>query len=118
LTRERRGTGVGAASLHAAYFRAAMVSRGLMKDVKGARIAFMELDCKVGCAAPAKITRAPFNVKVPVGRSPGDRSEHAAAAWESRAVGRYLIRAQVVLVWEDSHLEIRIRQRTTVTQTI
>jgi hypothetical protein len=74
--------------LHAAFFRAAIVNSRPIEDVKEAALALIEHHFKVGCAASAKISRAPFNVKLPVGHRAGDRSENTAAAGKIRAVGR------------------------------
>ncbi|PYI49431.1 MAG: hypothetical protein DMF11_01065 [Verrucomicrobia bacterium] len=95
-TRERRGR-TGGASLHAAVFRATIVGSHPIEDVKEAALALIEDHFKVGRATSVKISRAPFNVKLPVGRGAGDRGEDAAAAGESRAVGR-CIGPQVVLI--------------------
>ena len=62
------------------------------------------------------ITRAPFNVKLPVRRSAGDRTENAASTRESCTVGRYLIGAQVGLIRKNGHCKTKIRQGTVVTE--
>jgi hypothetical protein len=82
------GRRAGGALLHAAFFRAAIVIGRPIDDVKEGVLALVEHHFKVGRAASANISRAPFNVKLPVGRRARDRSENAAAAGKIRAAGR------------------------------
>jgi len=72
----------------------------------------MEHNCKVGNAAPAKKTSAPFDDKLPVGRRAHGGCEHAATTSKTRTIGRYLISAQIAHIREDRLLRIQIRQRT------
>jgi hypothetical protein len=81
-------------------------------------LALIEHHFKVGRATSASISRAPFNVKLPIGRSAGDGSENAASTRESCAVGRYLIGAQVALIRENGHCKTKIRQGTVGTERI
>jgi hypothetical protein len=98
--------------LDTAFFRAATVGSHRIEDVKEALGVLIEDHFKVGRAASAKITRTPFNVKLPVRSRTRGRGENAAAAGKSRAVG-YLSGGQVVLIREDGLAQIGIRQGTT-----
>ena len=64
----------------------------------------IERHFKVSRAGSAKITRAPFNVKGPVGRCASDYGKDAIAG---------LISAQVVLIREDGHGPTRVWQGET-----
>jgi hypothetical protein len=70
-------------------------------------LALIERHFKVSRAGSAKITRAPFNVKGPVGRCAGDYGKDAIAG---------LISAQVVLIREDSLAYGTSRQGTACAQ--
>ena len=72
----------------------------------------MEANFKVGCAASVNISRAPFNVKLPVRRGTRDRGENATATGKIRAIRRCLIGEQIVLIREDSLAHIAVRQGT------
>src|SRR4029077_9740914 len=96
----------------AADFVAAAIRCEAVVDVKDARGVLVELNCKVGNAAPAKKTSAPFDDKPPVGRRAHGGGEHAATTGKTRTVGRYLISTQIVHIREDRLLRIQIRQRT------
>jgi len=76
----------GVALLHAAFFSAPVISSHPIDNVKEAALALVEHHFKVGRTASVKISRAPFNIKLPVRRGTGDRSENTAAAGESSAV--------------------------------
>ena len=115
-TREGGRAWAEAALLHATHFRAATVRSYSIEDVKEALLVLVEHHFKVGCAAPAKITRSPFNVKLPVRRGARGRGEHPAATRETGAVGRHLIGAQIVLIREDSLAYIAGRQGTVCAQ--
>ena len=96
-----------------ACFPATIISSHPIKDVKEAALALMEHHFKVSCAATARISCPPFNVKLPVGRRPRDRGEHAAATGKVRAIRRYLIGAKIALKQKNSPVPTRIRQGQT-----
>ena len=72
----------------------------------------MEANFKVGSAASVNISRAPFNVKLPVRRGTRGRGENATATGKIRAIRRCLIGEQIVLIREDSLAHIDIGQGT------
>lgn len=86
----------------AAFFESAVVGSRAVDDAKG-ELVLIEPHFKVGRAVPTRISRAPLNVKDPVGRGASNQSEYAIV----RAV-----RAQVVLIRQNSRTQIWIRQRT------
>ena len=96
-----------------ACFPAAIISSHSIEDLKEAAYALVEANFKVGCAASARISCPPFNVKLPVGRRARDRGEHAAATGKIGAIRRYLIGAQIALKRKNSSVPTRIRQGQT-----
>ena len=94
-----------------ALFRCAIVGSQRIGDIKEALAGLIEAYLKVGCAAQAKVRRAPFNVKPPVGRSTCGRGENAAPAAENRTV-RLCIGAEVALIRQNNPLQNRIGQGT------
>ena len=96
-----------------ACFAAAIISSHPIEDVKEAAYALIEHHFKVGCAACARISCPPFNVKLPVGRRARDRGKHAAATGKIRAIRRCLIGEQIALKRKNSPVPTRIRQGQT-----
>src|ERR1051326_7974704 len=101
------------ACLDSACFPASTISSHPIDDIKEARVILVEHHFKVCCAASARISCPPFNVKPPVGCRPYDRSEHTAATRESRAVRRYLIGEEIALKRKNGPVPTRIWQGQT-----
>jgi len=101
--------------LDPACFPATIISSHPIEYVKEAAYALVEANFKIGCAASARISCPPFNVKLPVGRRARDRGEHAAATGKVGAIRRYLIGAQIALKRKNSPVPTRIRQGQTAT---
>jgi len=101
MTREGGGRS-GGALLHATLLQAAIVHCHSIEDVKEA-LALIQGDLKIGCAAPAEIMRAPFNVERPVRCGSARQSKDAFAG---------VTGVQVILIRYNGCSQIRIGQRT------
>ena len=101
VTRKGCGRSDGA-SLHAALFQAAIVYGHPVEHVKEALV-LVERYLKVGCAGPAEIVRAPFDIERPVRRGAVGYTEDAFAG---------VTGVQVVLIRQKSCDQTWIWQRT------
>ena len=75
ITGEGRGTRVGRASLHPAYFAATVVTCHPIEHVKEAWLVLIEARFEVGSARPWEILGAPLDVEGAIGRSTSHRGE-------------------------------------------